>query len=189
MGVGTGPLRPGLTLLRALLLFALSGCASLLGPEGTEPGLPPSASPPYDMHIEGEPASTLVMATGGFFIWKIIDRWHIRVAGTGLPSSAYPREVFAGAVFVENGFLRTTKQQTLRPPDELRLAGNNLSFRFEVGGKTEPKEFQFVVQAPFREYCVVFDLSVNGLSDPRTVHLGRALFTPGILPLRVCVRQ
>ena len=154
----------------ALLLFALSGCASLLGPEGTEPGLPPSASPPYDMHIEGEPASTLVMVTGGFFIWKIIDRWHIRVAGTGLPSSAYPREVFAGTVFVENGF-------------------NNLSFRFEVGGKTETKEFQFVVQAPFREYCVVFDLSVNGLSDPRTVHLGRALFTPGILPLRVCVRQ
>lgn len=177
-------------LLCILFLFGLSACATLLGPEPSEPESPALAPPPpYYLYIEGEPGPVFVTTRGGLFIWKVGERWHVRVARTDIPNPAYPRDIFIGNILVENGVLLVTEKQVLRPPDELRFMRNSLFFRLEVEGRQEIKEVRFTVQPVVREYCVSFDLTVNGLANPELVHLGRSLFRPAILPLRVCVRD
>lgn len=173
-------------------LLAVAGCDVILGPPGYEPPLssnPPGAPIPLDMVIEGEPNLNLITVKGGYYIWRTGDTWNIRVAKTDLPHITFPKDVFVGAVSVENGFITNVVNQNVKPFDDVRSSPNDIVFRLELEREREIKGISFRVQPMGIEYCVGFDLKVNGTANPRFVYLGRSLYVPEAVPMRVCVRR
>lgn len=169
-----------------LFIFAITACDTVLGPPRSEPELPqPPLTLPYryDMFIEGEPNLNAITIRGGYYIWKVANSWHVRVARTDVPHLGFQKDVFAGSVLVENGFVVMQRQNVL-PPDELRFEKNNISFGFEV--ERSVKGFDFAVQPILREYCISFDLLVNGLASSELIHLGRSMFIPQSFPITIC---
>ncbi|MCL4475405.1 MAG: hypothetical protein M1508_04145 [Nitrospirae bacterium] len=180
----------GVTML-IFCLLAAAGCDVILGPPGYEPPLssnPPGEPIPLDMVIEGEPNLNLITVRGGYYIWKTGDTWNMRVAKTDMPHiTAFPKDVFTGAVSVENGFIANVVNQNVKPFDDVRSTPNGILFRLE--GEREIKGMSFQVQPMGIEYCVSFDLRVNGAASPQYVFLGKALYVPEAVPMRVCVRK
>jgi len=172
-----------------ICLLTVAACDAVLGPPGSEPPMPsPMPSPPYDMFIEGEPGPGAITLKGGFYIWKIGNSWHLRVARTDIPRTTLLRDVFAGSVSVENGFVVNLQLQNARPIDVVQTDQRNIGFRIEV--ERDIKGFDFRVQPGMGfEYCVLFQFQTNGLMDPQFVHLGRSMFVPNSLPIRMCFRQ
>lgn len=170
-----------------LFIFTIAACDAVLGPPGSESELSqiPSALPPnYDVFIEGEPNPNVITIKGGYYIWKIGNSWHVRVARTDIPHLGFRKDVFAGGVAVENGFIVNVQGLSAVPPDEVRAERNNIYFRYEV--EKNVKGFDFSVQPISREYCISFDLQVNGVVTSELIHLGRSMFIPPVLPVAIC---
>lgn len=169
-----------------LFIFVITVCDTVLGAPGSESEFPqtPLALPSrYDMFVEGEPNLNAITMRGGYYIWKVANSWHVRVARTDIPHPGFPRDVFAGSVLVENGFVVMQRQNVL-PPDSVRFERNSISFSFEV--ERSVKGFDFAVQPILREYCISFDLRVNGLATSELIHLGRSMFVPQEFPITMC---
>lgn len=172
--------------------LATAACDVVLGPPDYEPpsSLNAPATPiPLDMVIEGEPGLNFITAKGGYYIWRMGDSWNIRAAKTDLPHITFPKDIFAGTVSVENGFITNLVNQNVKPFDDVRSRPKDFFFRLEFEREREIKGISFQVQPLGIEYCVGFDLKVNGTADPQFVHLGRSLYVPEAVPLRVCVRR
>lgn len=170
-------------------IFATSACETLLGSEEAGrmlPENPPSLSPPYDMLIEGEPALNLITVKGGYYIWKTGNTWHVRVARTDTPNPLFLKDVFVGNISAGGGYLTDLEKRNARFPDDLLLDPHNISFRFDVQG--EVKGMDFRVKPVVSDYCIIFDLQINGLATPEFVRLGRTTVIPDATPLRMCFR-
>lgn len=177
--------------IAALILFsALISCETVWGPEGKEPTLqaiPPVLGQPYDMFIEGEPNLALVGVKGGYYIWKVGNSWHIRLTRTDIPHIGFQKDFFTGDIRVEGGFITNVNRQNAQPLDDVRSDLKSIFFRFET--QRDVKGIDFRIQPADPEYCINIDLQVNGLTDPGLVHLGRTMFIPDTLPMRMCFRR
>ncbi len=172
-------------------LLALAACDAVLGPPGYEAPIAsnePGAPIPLDMVIEGEPNLNFITAKGGYYIWRTGDIWNIRIAKTDIPHMTFPRDIFVGTVSIENGFIANVMKQSLRPFDEVRSTPNDILFKMEFEKQREVRGISFRVQPMGVQYCVDFDLKVNGTVNPQFVYLGRSLYVPQAIPVRVCVR-
>lgn len=172
-----------------LCLFGTSACDTVLGPPGSEPQLPAPpqvVSPPYDMFAEGEPNPGTMVLKGGLYLWKTGNIWNLRVARTDMPNVLF-RDVFTGTIQVEHGFAVNVEKENASPPDDVRADISSIFFKFEV--QRELKGLRFRVQPVGGEYCINLDVQINGMPDPRYVYLGRSMFPPNTLPLRMCFRQ
>jgi hypothetical protein len=167
-----------------------TGCETLLGPSELQPPIPenPSAlSPPYDMMIAGEPNLTMITVKGGYYIWKVGNSWHLRVARTDLQPRTVPQDFFAGSISVEGGYIANVEQQNVQPPDDMRPEPNAISFSFEVLG--EVKGVDFAVRPTTSEYCISFDLLTNDFANPAYVRLGSGMVVPDAMPVKMCFRR
>lgn len=176
--------------LITVLLFcilSLGACDAVLGPPGSEPpDLPQGTAIPYDVLSEGEPG-TDIKTMGGLFIWRDGDNWHVRVAGLNIPHVTYPKDVFAGTVRVEDGFVVTNQLMTAMP-DEIRVGRDDIFFRFEVEKEVKGIDFRVQPMAAF-SYCVNFDVRINSVSNPDWTYIGRTTYSPVPMPLKICVRK
>ncbi len=182
--------------MRRIILIAISffscllisSCDTILGPPGSEPPMPQQGNPvPYDMFVEGEPSSNIISMKGGLFIWKVGDSWHVRTARLNIPNVVYPKDIFVGNVGVENGFV-VTDQRSAKLPDEIRVGVNDIAFRFEVEKDVKGLDFS-VRPAAGLAYCVNFDVRINNVANPEWTYIGRTMYSPVPMPLKICVRK
>ncbi len=179
-------IRTGICLI---CLLGVSACETIVGPPGSEPQLPATphvVSPPYDLFAEGEPNPGIIALKGGSYLWKIGNSWHLRVARPE-PKTMLFRDVFTGSVRVQNGFVLNLVPQNARSLDVVQTGADGIEFGLEVDRGV--RGFDFRVQPIGNEYCINVDVQVNGMTNPRYVYLGRSMFSPNMLPVRMCFRQ
>ena len=167
-----------------------TGCETLLGPSEPQPPLaktPLFLPPPYDTMVEGEPNMNVITVKGGYYVWKVGNSWHVRVARTDVQPRTLQQDYFTGSIIVEGGYLTNVQQQNVQPPDDLRPESKSVSYRFEVLG--EVKGIDFMVRPIMTEYCVSFDLRTNDLENPNYVRLGSGMVVPDTMPLQMCFRR
>jgi hypothetical protein len=171
-----------------LCLNTIAACSTVLGPPNSEnelPLVPSKAMNPYDMFIEGQPNLNLLTVRGGLYIWKINDSWHVRLSEIDRLQRVYPvPPVFTGSIFVDNGILVNIVRKNVSPINEVRYRMNDLAFRFELRSGIEGFDFQ--LQPTGISHCVTLDFQLNGLPTPDLVYLGRTMYTPDLLPIRMC---
>jgi hypothetical protein len=98
-----------------------------------------------------------------------------------------PNDYFAGSIGVEGGYITNVKTKNTRPPDDLRPDPKNIFYRFVI--RREVKGVSFRVKPIISEYCITFDLQINGLANPEYIRLGRAMVVPDVAPLTMCFRR
>ena len=170
--------------------FVTAGCETLLGPTDSLtpfPETPPNLSPPYNMLIEGEPNLNFITIKGGYYIWKVGNSWHVRVAKTdNLQPIGFQKDFFTGTIRVEGGYITNIERQNIRAPDDMQPDSNSIFYRFEV--QSEVKGMNFNVRSVISDYCIIFAPQINGFAIPEYVRLGRAMVTPDMVPIRMCFR-
>ena len=177
-------------------LLSAAACNTLLGQPGTESELLPDAtgpSFPYDRYVEGKPSFDL-RARGGFYIWKIQNAWHVRIAKRFDRPRMIPPvwPVLKGSLLVENGLAVDIRKQNMSPSNDVRLRRNNtITFTFElrddIGNDIEG--FDFIVKPTHPDYCVTLDMTLDGIPRPEAVYLGSFMHTPAVLPVKICMRS
>jgi hypothetical protein len=177
-------LRTGASLL---CLFVVGACNAVFGPPGSEPESalpPPGFSQRYDKFIEGEPDLRAIGVRGGYYIWKVGNFWHVRLVKFDRLQRYPGGPRYSGNITVENGFIRNLIRQNTNPLDQLGVRSSDVSFSFEL--KYDREGFDFMIQPVGVEYCVSMDLVIEGMTGPDLVHLGRTMFIPNALPIRMC---
>ncbi|HWR59293.1 MAG TPA: hypothetical protein VN328_10430 [Thermodesulfovibrionales bacterium] len=148
---------------------------------------PLGSTVPYDVFVEGEPNLNILASKGGLFIWKTGNSWHVRVARLNVPRVIVPRDVFIASIVVENGIL-TTDKRIPRLPDEMRIGLNDIFFRFEVEREVKGLDFTVRPTTGFA-YCVNFEFQINNVISPEFAYIGRTMFSPVPMPLKICIRR
>jgi hypothetical protein len=169
--------------------LATTACETILGPSESQPPLPenpPFLSQPYDMQVEGAPNLNLITVKGGYYIWKDGNSWHVRLARTDTQPRNFPDDVFTGTIRVEGGYITNVETQNVQFPDDMRPDPGNILYRFEI--QRDVKGINFRVRPVISEYCITFDVHVNGLANPEFIRLGSAMVVPDTVPLQMCFR-
>jgi len=176
--------------LIALLLLS-AACDAILGPPGSEsdyPAVPQVSSLPSDQLIEGQPNLKLINISGGYYVWKDGNSWHVWVSRLqGPPNSFSVRPFFSGVIQVDNGVIRDVDRTKISPPGQVHYTLRDLNYRIEP--LTEIEGFNFNVRPMGSRYCIKLDLLVNNGSTPKLVHVGRSMYVVDTLPLTMCVQQ
>jgi hypothetical protein len=174
-----------------LMLVVLStACNTLLGPPGSEtdyPAVPPVSSLPSDQLIVGEPNLNLIGLRGGYYVWRVNNTWHLRVAKLeGPPTSFSNRPFFSGTISVNDGVIRNVDRTNVSPVSKVQYTLKDINYKIEP--KTNIEGFDFNVNPLGNRYCITLDLRVNGGLTPKLVHVGRSMYVPDTLPITMCVQ-
>lgn len=172
-------------------IVALAACSTILGPpdSGDEfSPFPPGTSLPYDQFVEGQPDPRLMTVSGGMYIWKTGDQWHVRIARVDKlePQRTFP-PVYSGTILIDNGFIAGISEQNVHPTHEVRVRMNEIFFRFELRSDIEGFDFRIQPKGGLG-YCVTADFRFNGMPYPDLVRLGRSMYPPQSLPVTMCFR-
>ena len=176
--------------LSILFLLSLMSCSTILGPEGSEPGLSPDqplSFSPYEKAVEGEPNLRAVSVRKGYYVWTDRNVWHVRIVrpdGLGQPRIFPVGPIFAGTIVVEGGGIIDLVRLNTTAFDEIRYGGREVRFRFDPRNDIEGFNLTIVPTGP--EHCVTTDLLVDGAAAPELVHLGRTMLIPNVSPIRMC---
>lgn len=183
-------------ILAILTLLVLTACDAVLGPPGSGDDIlfPPPDSfshSPESRHlgrfVEGQPNLNLMRVSGGYYIWKTGNSWHLRISRIEGPPTLYSRgPVFTGRIFVQDGVIFRLDQHQIssRPFNDVQYTMNDISFKIEPRGTFEG--FDFEVRQTGVRYCITFDLQLNYGIPSNLVHLGSSLYVPDIMPLNMC---
>lgn len=181
--------RTAVFFLLAAALFSFSACATITGISDTDdPSQPtmPADTSPYEAYIEGKPQHDM-KTMGGFYIWKSGDNWSVRLARKmDVPRLVNVDPAITGYVRAENANIVSMKKQNLPFSSDAVMQRNQISFRSKLQNDIEG--FDFRIQQTGRDFCVVFNVEVDGVPKPGITHLGAFMNNPDEMPVRVCFR-
>lgn len=176
-----------------LLLFGgPSGCATITGEPG--PGdeivIDPGAAPmPYEQYVEGQPNINF-RDMGGIYIWRNGNRWSVRLAKKpDIPKDVRkmtPYEpLITGNIHLQNATSVNLAKQNVGPFNSVRMSSKGIAFSFDL--KEAVEGFDFDALPTYPNYCITFDVRVDGVPRPGIVHLGQFMRLPEKLPLKMCL--
>jgi hypothetical protein len=175
------------------LVFVVS-CATIAGVD--EPTVGPehkyaAATFPYDKYSEGRPDLN-IRIEGGVYIWRVGNSWSVRIAKkVDRPRATSPfGPIFTGSVLVEQAVLFETRKYQISSFSEVLSRQKEISFKIdqrEMGGN-EVEGFDFKVRPTAPDYCITFDIMVDGSMRPDMIRLGSFMHQPDQLPLTICLR-
>ncbi|TAN41824.1 MAG: hypothetical protein EPN25_04295 [Nitrospirae bacterium] len=182
-------------LLFTAALSLLASCATIAGVDEPYYGKRSAVTDsrfPYDKYSEGKPTADLRLQ-GGIYLWRVGNFWSVRVAkklDRVRPLSVFG-PVIAGTVSVDNGITSGLKVQSKSPLSDVRLRRNEVIFKFEMRDDmgSDIEGFDFKVDPKGLDYCVTFDIQVDGVSRPGSVHLGSFMHNPDEVPVTICLRS
>jgi hypothetical protein len=173
--------------------FLLMSCATLAGVGESGPSPKEENTFPYDRYVEGQPNIDL-RVEGGCYIWRDGNNWHVRIA----KKLDRPRTlsiigpVITGKVRVRHGNLTNFSNFNLTTLNDVRFFQRNISFKFELRNDNlgnDIEGFDFAVKPTAPEYCITFDLLVDGATMPGIIHLGSFMHIPETMPLEICLHS
>ncbi|HBO83573.1 MAG: hypothetical protein A2X59_10900 [Nitrospirae bacterium GWC2_42_7] len=178
-------------IMAVLMLVVIStACNVILGPPGSGsdyPAVPPVSSLPSDQLIEGQPNLNLISIRGGYYVWKVNNAWHVRVAKLeGPPTSFSNRPFFSGTILVDNGVIRNVDRTNISPVSKVQYTMKDINYKIEPRNNIEG--FDFTINPLGDRYCITLDLRVNGGLTPKLVHVGRSMYIVDTLPITMCVQ-
>ena len=174
-----------------MLVVLSTACNTILGPPGSEsdyPAVPQVSSLPSDQLIEGQPNLKLINISGGYYVWKVGNSWHLRVSRLeGPPTSFSMRPFFSGVISVDGGgVVRNVDRTKISPSNQVHYTLKEINYRIEPMADIEG--FDFNVNPLANRYCITLDLRVNGGLTPKLVHVGRSMYVVDTLPVTMCVQ-
>ncbi|MDA8240595.1 MAG: hypothetical protein M0Z67_09535 [Nitrospiraceae bacterium] len=173
--------------------FLLVSCATLAGVGESGPSPKAEQLSPYDEYVRGKPNIDLRVA-GGCYIWRDGNLWHVRIAKrleTPQTLSAIG-PIITGKIRVKNAFIADVNRQGLGALNDLRYRQNIIAFRVELPNNNLDNNvsgFDFAVKPTSPEYCVTFNILVDGNKMPGIVHLGSFMHVPDTMPLKICLHS
>ncbi|MDA8433171.1 MAG: hypothetical protein M0Z60_09450 [Nitrospiraceae bacterium] len=176
-----------------MLPLLVGSCATIAGVDESGPSPKAEQLSPYDEFVKGQPNVDLRVA-GGCYIWRDGNLWHVRIAKkpeTPQTISAIG-PVITGKIHVRDAFIADLNRQSLGPLNDLRYRRNNISFRVQLPNNNLDNSipgFDFLVKPTGIEYCVTFNILVDGNKMPGIIHLGSFMHIPDELPLKICLHS
>lgn len=172
-------------------MIAAAGCSTVIGPPDSENGMdhPPdfeAQSSQYDLFFEGQPTPASFHAEGGYYVWRIGNTWHVRVAKSDrfrFDTTMTP--VFSGQISISKGVISGLTRRLVDVQNKVRQGQDIIDFRFRL--RNDVEGFDFSVKPFGLRYCVTFDMRIDNASDPSIMHLGRSMFKPDVMPVTSCV--
>ncbi len=167
-------------------------CDSILGTQDRHPVVPRSdldVAFSYDTIIEGQPDSTLYSLYDGYVVWKTGNRFHVRII-KDMASRQNIKYVYSGNISVSNATIDQFVKKRKGPFDRIFEREHDISFEFEFypDERSSDRGFDFSLTPLFPEYCVVFDLMINGILIPDRIRLGSSFYAPRTVPITLCFR-
>ena len=125
---------------------------------------------------EGRPAGLHSGAPEAFWVWHDGrgESWHVRSTTAGL------RHRFQGAV-ISDGVVTNVNATDHSFADRIRADAKSVHFDFFTQGNEDGFDFRVA-----GSQCVRFYMTVDGRSEPRLVHIGRANAHPGGWHFKLC---
>ena len=176
-----------------LLPLLLGSCATIAGVGESGPSPEAEGTFPYDQYVVGKPNIDL-RVEGGCYIWREGNNWHVRIA----KKLDRPRTlsiigpVVTGKIHVRNGLVGNFSQFNVSTLNDVRFFQRNISFKFELRNDNmgnDVEGFDFAVKPTSPEYCVIFNILVDGAEMPGIVHLGNFMHIPDKMPLKICLHS
>lgn len=173
--------------------FLLVSCATLAGVGESGPSPKEEDTFPYDRYVEGQPNIDLRIE-GGCYIWREGNNWHVRIA----KKLDRPRTlsivgpVVTGKIHVRNGLVGNFSEFNVSTLNNVRFFQKNISYKFELRNDNlgnDIEGFDFAVKPTGPEYCVIFNILVDGAAMPGIVHLGSFMHIPDTMPLKICLHS
>ncbi len=176
-----------------VLVTGMVSCYPLLGKPDSRPAEPRfdrDVAFSYETIIEGEPDSTLYSLYDGYIVWKTGNRFHVRIIKE-LASRQTIKYVYSGNISASNALIDQFVKKHEGPFDRIIQREHNISFEFEFfpDERSSDRGFEFSLIPLFPEYCITFDLLINGALIPERIRLGSSFYAPRIVPITVCFRQ
>lgn len=176
-----------------LVTFLLCSCATIAGVDESGPSPGAEGTFPYDRYVEGQPNIDL-RVEGGCYIWREGNNWHVRIAKKLDRPRTLPiiGPVITGKVHVRDGNMTNFSGFRLTGLNDVRLLRKNISFKFEIRNDNlgnDIEGFDFTVKPIAPEYCVTFDILVDGAAMPGIVHMGSFRHIPETMPLKICLHS
>ena len=178
-------------LFAAVLL--LGSCAVIAGPPGSGPSPDTGSTFPYDQYVQGQPNIDM-RVDGGCYIWRTGNEWHVRFAKKLDRPRNLPLQgpVITGKVRVRQAVAADLREKDVSLPNDVHFRGKNIVFKFERRNDNfgnDIEGFDFMVKPLSPEYCVTFDILVDGNKMPGFVRLGSFMHVPEELPLKICMHS
>ena len=182
------------TAFLTILCISIFSCATIAGVD--EPAGGPSGRSgstfPYDRYVEGKPDFD-IRIEGGIYIWKVENSWHLRVAKkVDRPRAMTPfGPVISGSVMVEQAIIQDTRKYQVSQVSDVRSRQKEITFRIEQreNVSNEVEGFDFKVRPTGLDYCVTFDILIDGAARPDMVRLGSFRHRPEEMPLTICLHS
>jgi hypothetical protein len=175
-----------------LLPFFLVSCATIAGVDESGPTPKAEQTFPYDQYVVGSPNIDL-RVEGGCYIWREGNNWHVRIAQKlGPQPLSVLQPVITGKIRVKHAFVADLNRQSIGPLNDVRFRRNSITFRVELRKDNfgdNVSGFDFTVKPTGIEYCVTFDILVDGNAMPGIVHLGSFMHIPDAMPLKICLHS
>ncbi len=181
-------------LLSLFLLPLLFGsCATIAGVGESGPSPEAEETFPYDQYVVGKPNLDL-RVEGGCYIWREGNNWHVRFARKyDTPRNApLAGPSITGEIHVRQALVATLTRQNISGVNDVRHRQRDIKFNFQMRNDVAGSDiegFDFAVKPTGLDYCVIFDVLVDGAKMPGIVHLGSFMHIPDKMPLKICLHS
>jgi hypothetical protein len=176
-----------------LLAVGLISCDLLLGKPDSrpiEPDLDRDVAFSYEPIIEGKPDSVLYSLYDGYIVWKTGNTFHVRII-KDLTSEENFKVFYSGNIRISNAIINRPVIKYESRYSRIFDKEHDISYEFDffADERSSDRGFDFSLTPLSMEYCVTFDLLINGTISPNRIRLGSSFQEPRMIPLSVCFRQ
>lgn len=181
------------TLVVIPFITMLISCDLLLGKPDSrpiEPDLDRDAAFSYETIIEGEPDSIHYSLYDGYIVWKTGNTFHVRII-KDQTSRENIKVFYSGNIRIRNAIIDRPIEKYEARFSRIFEKEHDISYEFEFFSdeRSSDRGFDFSLTPLFMEYCVTFDLLINGVLIPDRIRLGSFFQEPEMIPPTVCFRH